>query len=122
MSPLQLGLIVGGILLVVGVLVYNWWQERRVRRRIAETFGGARGGAANAPAVPAGSRVEPTLRSDAEATGTGAVPADAVPVYRPPADDAGAPPFEVPMDVVAPRPADDAPPTSEDAPFTAEGR
>ena len=122
MSPLQLGLIAGGVLLVVGVLIYNWWQERRVRRRIAETFGGARGGAGSAPAVPAGSRVEPTLRTDAEAAGprTGAVPGDAVPAYRPSADDAGAPPFEVPMDVVAPRPADDAPPLEEDAPPAAE--
>ena len=38
MSTLQLGLIIGGIVLVVGVLVYNWWQERRVRRRIESAF------------------------------------------------------------------------------------
>ena len=117
MSPLQLGLIVGGILLVVGVLIYNWWQERRVRRRIAEAFGGATGGAGNAPAAPAGSRVEPTLRTDGESAGTRT---GAVPAYRPPADDAGAPPFAVPMDVVAPRPADDAPPMADDAPLAAE--
>ena len=57
MSPLQLGLIVGGILLVVGVLVYNWWQERRVRRRIVATFSGAKAAAAKAPEAPAGGRV-----------------------------------------------------------------
>ena len=38
MSPLQLGLIGAGIVLVVGVLIYNWWQERRVRQRIDAAF------------------------------------------------------------------------------------
>lgn len=33
MSQLQLGLIVAGVLLVVGVLIYNWLQERRIRQR-----------------------------------------------------------------------------------------
>ena len=32
MSSLQLGLIVAGVVLVVGVVVYNGWQERRYRR------------------------------------------------------------------------------------------
>ena len=38
MSSLQLGLIVAGVLLVVGVLIYNAWAERRIRRRIASAF------------------------------------------------------------------------------------
>ena len=38
MTSLQLGLIVAGIALVVGVIVYNWLQERRIRRRIDSTF------------------------------------------------------------------------------------
>ncbi len=38
MSSLQLGLIVAGVVLVVGVIVYNWLQERRIRRRIDATF------------------------------------------------------------------------------------
>lgn len=103
MSPLQLGLIAGGVLLVVGVLIYNWWQERRVRRRIAETFAGAKGAAAAAPAAPAGARVEPTLRTEAPAAGTAqdSPPADAVPAFRPPPDDPSAPDLAVPMDVVA---------------------
>ena len=37
-SHLQLGLIVAGVLLVLGVIGYNAWQERRVRRRIASAF------------------------------------------------------------------------------------
>ena len=57
MSPLQLGLIVAGIVLVVGVVIYNWWQERRVRRHIDSAFG--RHDAA--PAADDTKRVEPTL-------------------------------------------------------------
>ena len=37
-SNLQLGLIIGGVLLVLGVIIYNHWQERRVRRRIESAF------------------------------------------------------------------------------------
>lgn len=73
-SPLQLGLIVAGVALVVGVMIYNWWLERRVRRRIETTFrkpaealAGGGGGA---------TRVEPTLR------GAGDVPDNALPAYR----------------------------------------
>src|SRR3977135_1574671 len=32
MNPLFVGLIAAGVLLVAGVLIYNWLQERRVRR------------------------------------------------------------------------------------------
>ena len=38
MNPLFLGLVAAGILLVAGVLIYNWLQERRVRRRIDAAF------------------------------------------------------------------------------------
>jgi FtsZ-interacting cell division protein ZipA len=56
MTSLQLGLIAGGVVLVVGVVVVNWVQERRLRRRL-ETD------AEDAPAVASrrGDRVEPTL-------------------------------------------------------------
>ena len=30
-SSLQLGLVVAGVLLVVGVILFNRWQERRIR-------------------------------------------------------------------------------------------
>jgi hypothetical protein len=43
MSELQLGLLAIGVLLVVGVLAYNRWQEG-VARRVAES--GFRGGPA----------------------------------------------------------------------------
>jgi hypothetical protein len=38
MTTLQLGLIIGGVVLVVGVIIYNWIQERRVRRKLAAAF------------------------------------------------------------------------------------
>ncbi|MCC7216675.1 MAG: cell division protein ZipA C-terminal FtsZ-binding domain-containing protein [Burkholderiales bacterium] len=123
MSPLQLGLIVGGILLVVGVLVYNWWQERRVRRRIVATFSGAKAAAAKAPEAPAGGRVEPTLRTDGAAAGgaPGALPAGAAPAFRPAAGDESAPPFAVPMDVVPQPLADEAPAPAEPPTAIARG-
>jgi hypothetical protein len=70
MTTLQLGLIVGGIALVVGVIIYNWLQERRVRRRIAATFSaaGASGPGSQSDAsrgAIGGGRVEPTPRNDA---------------------------------------------------------
>jgi FtsZ-interacting cell division protein ZipA len=105
MSPLQLGLIVGGVVLVVGVVIYNWWQERRVRRRIAETF--RKPDAAPAAAAPAGARVEPTLRSPAAETV--APPEDAAPAVRIPETDDAAPAWEAPMDVIAHAPAPGVP-------------
>ena len=86
-SPLQLGLIVAGVALVVGVMIYNWWLERRVRRRIETTFRKP----AEALAGAATSRVEPTLR------GAGDVPDDVIPAYRPPENTAT---FTPPMDVI----------------------
>ena len=108
MSPLQLGLIVGGVLLVVGVIVYNWWQERRVRRRIAETF--RKPDAAAPPAAaPAGARVEPTLRSATAAGVAPASPEDAVAAARIPAPADDAPAWEAPMDVIAHAPPPEVP-------------
>ncbi len=59
MSSLQLGVIVAGVLLVVGVIIYNAWVERRIRRRIASAF---RKPDASLPRADSTTRVEPTLR------------------------------------------------------------
>ena len=65
MTSLQLGLIAAGAVLVGGVIAYNWFQERRVRRRIREAFSPRAGDAdaARDGALPAASaaRVEPSL-------------------------------------------------------------
>jgi hypothetical protein len=89
LSTLQLGLIVAGVLLVIGVIVYNQWQERRLKRRAA-------------PAAPvdvraprAAERVEPTLAASALAPDAG----DGVPAFRGGADTTSE--FEPPIDVIA---------------------
>lgn len=38
MSDLQIGLILLGVLLILIVLVFNWWQDRRVRQKMQEHF------------------------------------------------------------------------------------
>lgn len=59
MTSLQLGLVVAGALLVAGVLVYNWFQIRRARRRAATAYrpsaDATRGSTAR------GDRIEPSL-------------------------------------------------------------
>lgn len=91
MSSLQIGLAIGGVLLVIGVIVYNRWQERRARARLDAT----RFDPDQSP-----QRVEPTLKrrdDDDETVGSraGAVPstpADVTsdvahdPDWRPPID------------------------------------
>jgi hypothetical protein len=61
MNPLFLGLIAAGVLLVAGVLIYNWLQARRVRRRNEAAFrkGGTAQGATQEPG-----RIEPMLSAD----------------------------------------------------------
>jgi hypothetical protein len=63
MTSLQLGLFAAGAALVAGVLVYNWVQERRIRRQIDEAFRqSARGGNARANQdAAAPGRIEPSL-------------------------------------------------------------
>jgi len=62
-SSLQLGLIVAGVLLVAGVVVYNAWQERRIRRRITSAFRKSDKSDDSLLLPVTGQRVEPTLRA-----------------------------------------------------------
>ena len=55
MSTLQLGLIIAGVVLVIGVIVYNQWQERRLKRQAASAA------SADVRAARTPERVEPTL-------------------------------------------------------------
>ncbi|HEY5861933.1 MAG TPA: cell division protein ZipA C-terminal FtsZ-binding domain-containing protein [Casimicrobiaceae bacterium] len=107
MSNLQLALIVAGVLLVLGVIIFNWWQERRIRRRIDAAFRPQPVPAQDAP------RVEPTLRSmradgeDAPALAAAAA-TDATVVADNVARDVEPPEstFTPPMDVIASIPVD----------------
>ncbi len=40
MSDLQIGLAMLGVVIVAGVLAFNWWQERQFRQRGEQTFAG----------------------------------------------------------------------------------
>lgn len=113
-SPLQLGLIVAGIALVVGVVIYNWWQERRVRQGIDSAFRRADNLPPAVPDEPT-SRVEPTLRGaegdrDPEERNevTTAPPTGAVPAYRPPEPGPEVDDWKPPLDIVARGPAESA--------------
>jgi len=92
LSTLQLALIVAGVLLVIGVIVYNQWQERRLKRQAASA-------AADVRAVRTPERVEPTLGAAAASPDA----SDGVAAFRGDADFEST--FEPPVDVIVP-PAD----------------
>jgi len=99
MSSLQLGLIVAGVVLVVAVIVYNIWQERRLKRSLA-----ALPRSPERPAVEpsreasrrSAERVEPTLAAQRASSPT----PDGASAFRPAA--ARESTFEPPVDVIAP--------------------
>jgi FtsZ-interacting cell division protein ZipA len=97
MSSLQLGLIVAGVLLVVAVIVYNVWQERRLKRTLAPSARAPADRSATNAMPRASERVEPTLgvhRAAASAT-----TAEGMPAHRPGAAHESS--FEPPVDVIA---------------------
>ena len=111
MSSLQLGLILAGVLLVVGVIVYNAWQERRIRRRIASAFRTSD----DVLLQPApGRRVEPTLRTaagDADADAGVATTYSDNPAAMPGSESEDASSWSPPVDYVEQETADaEAPP------------
>src|SRR5260221_325407 len=74
MSDLQIGLAMLGVLIVAAVLAFNWWQERKFRRRGEETFSGRHDdvlfGRPSVPSAPAAAspplsldepRIEPSM-------------------------------------------------------------
>ncbi len=62
MNPLFLALLIAGVVLVIGVVLINWLQERRVRRRIDAAF------RKPANATSDVDRVEPMLHGERAAT------------------------------------------------------
>jgi len=88
MSDLQIGLIVLGVLLILMVLGFNWWQDRRVRHRMQAHFPsnehdpllgtGGQESAPHVPPAPAAQRREPGFNgSAASATTAGGAAAGA---------------------------------------------
>lgn len=67
MNPLFLGLLAAGVALVVAVILYNWMQERRARRRVESAFRQPADGLRDRE------RVEPQLRTTAPAASSAAV-------------------------------------------------
>ena len=80
MSDLQIGLIALGVLLILLVLGFNWWQDRRVRRKMQSHFPTSEQdpllGAGAAPAVGAPRR-EPGMAATPRAHPEQPVPVDA---------------------------------------------
>lgn len=71
-NPLFVVLLVSGVLLVIAVILINWLQERRVRRRIEAAFRKPE------DAVRAGARVEPMFNDTGAGSSASAAVADAV--------------------------------------------
>src|SRR6187402_2031966 len=92
LSTLQIALIAAGILLVVGVLAYNAWQERRARRRIEGAFRPDADALMGRSGARDDGRVEPTLGMTQQSR-AGTVPEG--------------PKYEIPMDEVATLPAEE---------------
>jgi FtsZ-interacting cell division protein ZipA len=107
MSSLQLGLIIAGVVLVIAVLIYNGWQERRARRGATSTNSAP--AHASTPLGTTSERVEPTLRSADANQGataqrlstTSSAPPNAMPGYRPPAEPATDSRWTPPVEVIA---------------------
>jgi hypothetical protein len=78
MNPLFLGLLAAGVALVAIVILYNWAQERRARRRIESAF------RQPADVQLERERVEPQLRGQMAATSTAAIQTDDEPDDLPP--------------------------------------
>jgi FtsZ-interacting cell division protein ZipA len=67
MNPLFLALVIAGVVLVIGVVLINWLQERRVRRRIDAAFRKPANGAS------ATDRVEPMFHGERTAPAATAI-------------------------------------------------
>lgn len=61
MSDLQIGLILLGVALILVVLLFNWWQDRRVRQKMQEHFPEREQDPLMGGMAPSASRREPGL-------------------------------------------------------------
>ncbi len=77
MSDLQISLLIIGVVVVGGVYLFNWIQERKFRRRLGQAFDAGRDDALLRVPDP-NARVEPQLQRAAEPPSTAISPADRV--------------------------------------------
>ena len=84
MSDLQIGLAMLGVLIVVAVLAFNWWQERQFRQRGEDAFAGRHDDVLlSQPVMPAPPRqhmldeprIEPSMEPDLELAPEAVAPA-----------------------------------------------
>jgi len=68
MSDLQMGLVALGVLLLLAVLLFNWWQERRVRQQMQLNFGQGQDLLLGEDAVAVSQRREPGFGAQASAS------------------------------------------------------
>lgn len=76
MSDLQIGLILLGLILILAVLVFNWWQDRQVRRQMQEQFPEAQQDPLMGNAMPRSGRREPGFGLPPEPVADTAAPDD----------------------------------------------
>jgi hypothetical protein len=93
MSELQIGLLIVGAAVIVGVIAYNRIQEARFRRRAEQAFAPDRGDALLEPAHAAGTRIEPQLQPESDGRDYGSAGRqEPLAVHVTPADPAAAAP------------------------------
>lgn len=68
MSDLQIGLVALGVVLILAVVAFNWWQDRRVRRHMQENFPQTDEDPLFGGLPPTVGRREPGLRESLEVT------------------------------------------------------
>jgi hypothetical protein len=85
MSDLQISLLGIGVLVVIGVVLYNAYQQRRLRERLGEAFGEPRQDVLLDEARPAAprARVEPQMESDPAPPAVAPTPAAPRPAAAP---------------------------------------
>jgi hypothetical protein len=105
MNPLFLGLLAAGVALDAIVILYNWAQERRARRRVESAFGQP------PDAQVERERVEPQLRAGQTAASCAAIPT-VEPAHLPPLPGAG---VAEPLPDVLPATRAERPGTAPDA-------
>lgn len=107
MSDLQIGLLIVGALVIVGVIAYNRIQEMRFRRRAERAFAPDRGDALLEAANVAGARIEPLLQPEAgssEYVASGRREPSAVPVTPAPVTQSGTDSISYAAELSAPEP------------------